>query len=143
MVLFGGLWTHRRPHHSSDGTHDDDYQEPSNGEPTPHHHQRSLSYKDTVLFGGLWTRGASRQVDGDGAEERLIPEYGTIDSQDESQQRPSLTGEYEVDTDWDVLRLCGLYTLSYLGIAVVAYSFWLEHWTIIDSLYFAVATFTT
>lgn len=33
--------------------------------------------------------------------------------------------------------------LIYMILAVFAYSYWFEHWSIIDSLYFAVCTFTT
>ena len=33
--------------------------------------------------------------------------------------------------------------LVYFVLAVFAYSYWFEHWTVIDSLYFAVCTFTT
>lgn len=36
-----------------------------------------------------------------------------------------------------------LYCFIYLTVAVVAFSFVFEHWSIIDSIYFAVTTFTT
>jgi len=41
------------------------------------------------------------------------------------------------------LAHCLLAIAAYLGIAVLAFSFLIEHWTIIDSCYFAVVSFTT
>jgi hypothetical protein len=37
----------------------------------------------------------------------------------------------------------GISLVIYLALAVFAYSYWFERWTVIDSLYFAVCTFTT
>jgi hypothetical protein len=38
---------------------------------------------------------------------------------------------------------CFAVLLLYCAVAVLAFSFVLDHWTVIDSLYFAVVTFTT
>jgi potassium channel subfamily K len=60
------------------------------------------------------------------------------------QEIPSLTSEFVAsEADMEVLQLCVFYTVIYMGIAVIAFSFVFEKWTIIDSMYFAVSTFTT
>jgi hypothetical protein len=41
------------------------------------------------------------------------------------------------------LRQCLLAILAYIAVAVLAFSFVFDHWTIIDSAYFAVVTFST
>lgn len=101
-----------------------------------HHHHHHPSYIQSVLFGGLWTR-KNRLY-----EEHDQRQHGEQEG-DEEEDRPSLTSNFEVDSDLAVLRLCGLYAVLYVLMAVVAFSFVFEHWTIIDSMYFAVATFTT
>jgi hypothetical protein len=99
-----------------------------------HHHHHHRSYIQSVLFGGLWTRN---RVYEDPVHE------GGGGGGDEEEDRPSLTSNFEVDSDLAVLRLCGVYAALYVLMAVVAFSFVFEHWSIIDSMYFAVATFTT
>jgi hypothetical protein len=56
------------------------------------------------------------------------------------QEIPSLTGAFRSLENRSIVLNCFLYLIIYMTIAVVAYSFVLEKWTIIDSLYFAVAT---
>jgi hypothetical protein len=103
-----------------------------------------------VLFGGLWTNKFlfsphNRRQSSDessGPRQHNNNGYGTVPVVDP--EAPSLTERFEgVDSDWSVLRLFGLYTLSYIALAIVAFSFIFEHWTIIDSIYFATSTFTT
>ena len=66
------------------------------------------------------------------------------DDDDEDSNFPSLTSVFNPDEiDWKVLRICLLYLAAYALVAIVAYCFVFEHWTIIDALYFATATFTT
>lgn len=95
------------------------------------HHQRHHSYIQSVLFGGLWTRN------------NLYEDPDCDEAADEEEDRPSLTSNFEVDSDLAILRLCGVYAVVYVLMAVVAFSFLFEQWTVIDSMYFAVATFTT
>lgn len=99
------------------------------------HHHHYQSYIHSVLFGGLWARNNSLYEDHDN--------HHSQEEGDEEEDRPSLTSNFEVDSDLAVLRLCGLYAILYVLMAVVAFSFVFEQWTIIDSMYFAVATFTT
>jgi len=85
--------------------------------------------------------------------------YGTLDpnipdriyddyweDEDEEQQTARFTREFSAE-DSIMIRLLimsSIYIVSYLGIAVLAYSYWLEpDWTIIDSLYFATNLYTT
>jgi potassium channel subfamily K len=74
-----------------------------------------------------------------------FPFVSTPSSVEETQQEiPSLTSEFVAsEADMEVLKLCLFYTVIYMGISVIAFSFVFERWTIIDSLYFAVSTFTT
>jgi Ca2+-binding EF-hand superfamily protein len=66
--------------------------------------------------------------------------YGSLPNHDE----PSLTQNYkEEEGVWSLLRSWIPYLFIYFFMAVVAYSYVFEHWTIVDSIYFAVATFTT
>lgn len=103
--------------------------------PPPSLNQQQHSYIQSVLFGGLWTRNS--------LNEQSEPEQGDQDQDDEEQDRPSLTSHFEADTDLAVLKLCAIYTILYVLMAIVAFSFVFERWSIIDSTYFAVATFTT
>lgn len=93
-----------------------------------------------VLFGGLWSwrRSQNHADDEDNRHERS----GDDDVQWDDLNAPSLTGRLD-DHTHETLRVCVVYTVSYLGLAVVAYSFIFEQWSVIDSLYFAVSTFTT
>lgn len=59
---------------------------------------------------------------------------------------PSLSGPFAAFEDsMGALGLCALYFVSYVLLAIVMYSFVLEEhsWTIVDSMYFAIVTFTT
>lgn len=41
------------------------------------------------------------------------------------------------------VKHCILAIVVYIGISILCFSYWLEDWTVIDSIYFAVVTFTT
>ncbi len=56
------------------------------------------------------------------------------------QELPSLTAAFRSLENRSIIIHCLWYLIIYFTIAVIAYSFVLEKWTIIDSLYFAVAT---
>lgn len=56
------------------------------------------------------------------------------------QALPSLTGAFQNLENRQIIMNCLFYLAVYMTIAVIAYSFVFEKWTIIDSLYFAVAT---
>jgi hypothetical protein len=62
---------------------------------------------------------------------------------DEGEGPPSLTAAFQSVENRPILKLCAAYLLMYLLISVIAFSFIFEKWTIVDSLYFAVSTFTT
>lgn len=50
----------------------------------------------------------------------------------------------DIDLPYDFSLLdCLMMLLAYLAISVIAYSFVFENWTMIDSMYFAVVTFTS
>ena len=63
---------------------------------------------------------------------------GTTSSQE--QALPSLTAAFQSIENRPIIINCLLYLAIYMTIAVLAYSFVLERWTVIDSLYVAVAT---
>jgi len=60
-------------------------------------------------------------------------------------QTQSLSAQFSVfEESSGALGLCVLYFSIYIMLAVAVYSIWLEpEWTIIDSMYFAIVTFTT
>eukprot|EP00977_Amphora_coffeiformis_P026663 scaffold28921_cov191-Amphora_coffeaeformis.AAC.4 len=62
---------------------------------------------------------------------------------DDDEGPPSLTEAFQSIENRPILKLCAWYLTIYLGVAVVAFSYIFEQWTIVDSLYFAVSTFTT
>ena len=64
----------------------------------------------------------------------------TTQQQQQQQELPSLTAAFRSIENRTIVFNCVFYLIIYMTIAVVAYSFVLEQWTIIDSLYFAVAT---
>jgi hypothetical protein len=62
---------------------------------------------------------------------------------DPNAESPSWTlGDFS-ETTLDVFHLCAVNLTIYILIAVIAFSYVFESWTIIDSIYFAVNTFTT
>ena len=66
---------------------------------------------------------------------------GSVSSSSQTQQDfPSLTAAFQSIENRPILINCFIYLAIYMIMAVVAYSFVLEKWSIIDSLYFAVAT---
>jgi potassium channel subfamily K len=101
--------------------------------------------------------GSNRKINTDESEserEELLPQGSMISSfpfvstpssvGESEQEIPSLTSEFVAsEADMEVLKLCLFYTSIYMGVSVIAFSFVFEKWTIIDSLYFAVSTFTT
>lgn len=160
MVIFTGLWTTRlekdQDHYS---WHQENQVDENNGSSTvAQNHRRSYSLQasnscqqqnNNIKHKRVWShdgyhrmalfRGLSKRTNGS------APTYGAIDEEEaEHPDEPSLTsGDYTVGNEKYMLRMCGIYTLVYLVIAVVAYSYVFESWTIVDSLFFAVATFTT
>lgn len=69
---------------------------------------------------------------------------GTTGQDEPQDDQPSVTKDLDnIEIDYELLRMCAVYTSIYVSIAVIAFSFIFENWTIIDSMYFAVATFTT
>lgn len=136
MVLFGGLWTTFR--RSEDPTahnyqyHYDDDDRRGCDDEERQQQQQPFGSRRRVTFNGENENGGA-----DGAESDYFRRRHADDCDDEE---PSLTVHLDLDGDnADVLKLCGLYTLSYVFIAVIAYSYVFEHWTIIDSVYFAVS----
>ena len=134
--------------------------------------RRRSSYVSSVLFGGLWTRRSNNEMNEALRRRPRRKAYGSLnddnnnnnnnnnneqagnlnehnststqDDDDDDSDFPSLTSVFNPDEmDGNVLRMCLTCVAVYLAVAVVAYSFVLEHWTIIDALYFAVSTFTT
>lgn len=116
-----------------------------------------------VLFSGLWSFGHGRREDSEEGEHllRSIDEDGgnyeeksnTSHADDDvlnpnesasDSSRANLTEEFDsfLETD-ETLKLCLLYVAIYFAIAIVAYCYVFERWSIIDGLYFAVNTFTT
>ena len=62
----------------------------------------------------------------------------------QSQRRKSDLHFDDVDLPFEFSLLdCFLALAAYLLISIIAFSFIFEHWTVIDSMYFAVVTFTT
>jgi len=59
--------------------------------------------------------------------------------QQQQQEIPSLTAAFRSLENRTIVSNCIRYLVIYMTIAVIAYSFVLERWTIIDSLYFAVS----
>jgi potassium channel subfamily K len=61
------------------------------------------------------------------------------------ESRASLTaGDYEdFYHSWDAIWVCLFHAVVYYTVAVVSFSFLVEKWPIIDSLYFATTIFTT
>ena len=77
--------------------------------------------------------------------QRNSTDYGSVLGDIDGQNTPSLTREFSNfdSVGGNALRLCGCYMAIYIVIAVIAFSYVFEKWTIIDSIYFAVSTFTT
>ena len=75
--------------------------------------------------------------DDDGSSSITTTTTTTTQSQ---QELPSLTAAFRSIENRSIVFNCVIYLILYMTMAVVAYSFVLERWTIIDSLYFAVAT---
>jgi hypothetical protein len=139
MVLFGGLWTTKPPrwtnalrrkkaavkHDGGDRLVDG---ESKNSDST----NRNETDEGLPLYGSIQAGG-----DDDGEDDD--------DDDDAEQDTPGLTRDFDsgLESQGDALKACALYAIVYLGISVIAFSFVFEHWTIIDSIYFGVATFTT
>jgi hypothetical protein len=125
MVIFGGLWGHTTSYGDS-------------------------SSNNSVQTGNNSAQSSATSITSGGATST----YGSIlvsSSKNASQQQPriidpeapSLTlGDFS-ETTLDVFYLCTVYLSTYIFIAVMAFSFVFEKWSIIDSVYFAVSTFTT
>jgi hypothetical protein len=147
MVLFGGLWSigstrtagttswtlRKRQRNSED----------SNGADEPKSPQRAQY--GSVRLGEEHDRGSTAPSEVDGLVHNAETAEGVRPmSDDDGESTPSLTSGFNgAFVDGEVLLLCTMYTAIYIVIAVIAYSYVFERWTIIDSIYFAVSTFTT
>jgi Ion channel/EF-hand domain pair len=80
----------------------------------------------------------------DDEETAKTEEEGEQDD-DPDDSLPSLTSQFveSIGSDWETIRYGVILTLTYLAVAVFAFSFVFESWSIIDACYFAVSTFTT
>jgi len=98
--------------------------------------------KDTHLEGNDVNNCSNFTYDDDNQSQSTS---GTLNSQDTRAQQdlPGLTATFVSVDNRPILVNCAWYLAIYAGISVVAYSFVFEQWPIIDSVYFAVATFTT
>lgn len=104
-------------------------------------------------WGNVWTNGDDSYFSSGASVEtsdtnendistkkNAINYYGSLPNPD----KPSLTQNYkEVESVWSPLKSWIPYIFVYFLMAIVAYSYIFEHWTIVDSIYFAVALFTT
>lgn len=86
-----------------------------------------------------YSEGLSSRDDFDGFDDAKEEE----EEEEEDEGPPSLTEAFQSIENRPILKLCAGYLTIYLGVAVLAFSYIFESWTIIDSLYFAVSTFTT
>jgi potassium channel subfamily K len=159
MVLFGGLWRRIPPVTSSRRLfkRDDDGKVRSDRQDRAHSSDSTVRNSDNVAGGESHRPLISYQRDSNNDEcaRDELPQGSTLSSQHactstngslsaDEQEVPSLTSEFAPsEADMEVLKLCLFYTSIYMGVSVIAFSFVFEKWTIIDSLYFAVSTFTT
>jgi hypothetical protein len=126
MVIFGGLWGHTAA----------SYGESSSNNSVQNGNNSAQSSATSITSGGTTQTYGSIVL---GSKENpVLQQQSIIDS-----EAPSLTlGDFS-DTTQDVFYLCAVYLSTYIVIAVLAFSFVFEKWSIIDSVYFAVSTFTT
>ena len=78
----------------------------------------------------------SRSAGDDDADEPTVLDHSAA----------NLTSDFAAqafESSGDSLRLCGYYLTWYILVAIVAYSFVFEKWTVIDSIYFSVVTILT
>lgn len=126
MVLFGSLcWKNRQ--HNND-VQESNYEDEDSQEAC----RRQQSWR-------------SSSTDRTEDEDEETAKGGGGEEEAEDDDMPSLTsGFIEIDgSDWETIRYGVILTLTYLAVAVVAFSVVFERWSIIDACYFAVATFTT
>eukprot|EP00978_Attheya_sp_CCMP212_P015584 scaffold40119_cov38-Attheya_sp.AAC.1 len=154
----GKVHSYRQNHvHSSDTTiRNNDNAAGTESHRTLISYQRDSSKDGESDRGDLPVRRSQLPYVSSSARDEL-PQGSTLSSQDactissthgslpaDEQEVPSLTSEFSPsEADMEVLKLCLFCTSIYMGVSVVAFSFVFEKWTIIDSVYFAVSTFTT
>jgi hypothetical protein len=69
---------------------------------------------------------------------------GLLSTESNDSRRSFTAGDYEdFYHSWDAIWVCLFHAVVYYTVAVVAFSFLVEKWPIIDSLYFATTIFTT
>ena len=70
---------------------------------------------------------------------------GEDEEDDDDDGIPSFTADFmtSIERNRMALKMCVFYTVCYLGVATIAFSYVFEQWSIIDSLYFAVSTFVS
>ena len=138
MVLFGGLWSSPTAYqHKSFTKIDND--ECNHYDSNTQEQQQQQQYEDGML------KHESSNLVTFHKRQRNSTDYGSVFGDIDGQDTPSLTREFSNfdSVGGNALRLCGCYMAIYIVIAVIAFSYVFEKWTIIDSIYFAVSTFTT
>lgn len=128
-VLLGGMWA------KSEARRKDDAKD-----------RLSVEFSHNPQYGAVSNENYDPEAGVQGTDDALQQHdnNGYEHESDEESDFPSLTRAFNPgEIDWDVLRMCITYLSAYLLVAVVAYCFVFEKWTVIDALYFAVATFTT
>ena len=151
MVLFGGLWTRNNSGYESSVAEDISTVTSANT-------GRNKAVADSSIISGCATPDETKSLASTIPSGQLTPQnqqhphqftYGTLPqfpfqfgAGGVDHDSPSMSADYD-DGSLDVLHICALYALTYVAIAIVAYSFVFEKWSIVDSVYFAVSTFTT
>ena len=97
-----------------------------------------------VHYGKFLLQGAMRQKQSSAfAQERSTRIWEEMDPQEKERERAMAQSKIRRGVQFTVQH-CVLAILLYVGVAIVAFSFvFSSQWTIIDSVYFAVVTFTT
>lgn len=76
------------------------------------------------------------------SEDELTIDSLPLDAEEQTQH--SLTAEFEsFSKSMEAVKICLIHTTLYYTLAIVGYSFLVEKWSIIDSLYFSTTIFTT
>lgn len=130
MVLYSGLWNSGGFRDNNDGGNEG---QAANYGTLPRQKQLESTRKTQSFIEDQQRKQFPERLSTNGEESTNPTESSEVDL-------PSLTAAFQRIENRPILLNCLYYLAIYFAVAVVAYSFVFERWSIIDSLYFATNT---
>lgn len=122
------------------GSMDDDGAQVNTDSSNDNGNDKTITWSDEIENPQNGGGNFKNNTDDSSVAETMTTNTSTGDNSTTDKELPSLTAAFQNAETRPILLNCIWYLVIYFAIAIVAFSFVFEQWSIIDSMYFAVAT---